>query len=125
MASYFYDSYAIIEFLDKNQKYKKYFTEHKGILTALNLMEVSYSLLKHFGFKSTAKHLEPFLPYVVSFDLSDIDGAMKLRVDLEKKKLNISYVDALGYYLANRHEVKFLTGDMHFKDLDNVEFVVG
>jgi predicted nucleic acid-binding protein len=125
MASYFYDSYAIIEFLDKNQKYKKYFTEHQGILTALNLMEVSYSLLKHFGFKSTAKHLEPFLPSVVTFDLSDIDGAMKLRLDLEKKKLNISYVDALGYYLANRHKVKFLTGDIHFKDLDNVEFVVG
>ncbi|AFU57860.1 putative PIN domain protein [Candidatus Nitrososphaera gargensis Ga9.2] len=124
MASYYYDSYTIIEFLDKNQKYKEYFTEHRGILTALNLMEVSYSLQKHFGFRSTAEHLEPFLPYVVTFDLSDIDAAMKLRLALEKnKKLNISYVDALGYHLAKKHNVLFLTGDRHFKGLDNVEFV--
>lgn len=124
MASYYYDTYAIIEFLDKNQKYREYFTEHQGILTALNLMEVSYSLQKHFGFKSTAGHLEPFLPYVVTFDLADIDAAMKLRLALEKKeKLNISYVDALGYHLAKKHNVLFLTGDRHFKGLDNVEFV--
>lgn len=123
MASYYYDSYAIIEFLDKNQKYKEYFTEHQGILTTLNLMEVSYSLQKHFGFESTATHLEPFLPYVVTFDLADIDAAMKLRLALEKKKLNISYIDALGYHLAKKYNVLFLTGDRHFKDLDNVEFV--
>ena len=129
MATYYYDSYAIIEFLDKNHKYRQFFTEHSGILTMLNLMEVSYSLQKHFGFKSTVEHLEPFLPYVITFDLSDIDAAMKLRLALEKKnsknnkKLNISYVDALGYHLARKHRVVFLTGDMHFKDLDNVAFV--
>jgi predicted nucleic acid-binding protein len=124
MASYYYDSYAIIEFLDKNQNYKEYFTEHKGLLTALNLMEVSYSLQKHLGFRSTEKYLEPFLPYVVTFDLFDVDAAMKLRLALEKeKKLNISYVDAVGYYLAKKHNVLFLTGDEQFKALDNVKFV--
>ncbi|HEX6067527.1 MAG TPA: PIN domain-containing protein [Nitrososphaera sp.] len=122
--AYFYDSYAIIEFLDKNPRFKKYFTEHKGILTALNLMEVSYSLQKHFGMKSTDKYLTPFLSYAVTFDLQDIDAAMKLRLTLERdRKLNVSYVDALGYHLAKKHGVKFLTGDKEFKDLDNVEFV--
>lgn len=122
--TYFYDSYAIIEFLDRNQKFKKYFTEHSGILTLLNLMEVSYSLQKHFDIRSTAKHLEPFLPYVVTFDLADVDAAMGLRLSLEKdRKLNVSYVDALGYYLAKKHEVVFLTGDNQFRNLDNVEFV--
>lgn len=123
LASYFYDSYAIIEYFDKNSKYKKYFTEDSGILTAPNLMEVSYSLQKHFGFKSAVHYLEPFLPHVVGFDLSDIDEAMKLRLALEKKKMDISYVDALGYFLAKKHGVKFLTGDKHFDDLDNVEYV--
>lgn len=124
MVFYYYDSYAIIEFLDKNQRYKTYFTEQKGILTILNLMEVSYSLQKHFGFKSTAKHLERFLPYVVNFDLSDIDAAMKLRLRLKTKKLNVSNVDALGYHLAKKHGALFLTGDRSFENLDNVEFVV-
>lgn len=123
-SSYYYDLYAIIEFLDKNQKYKAYFTEHKGILTILNLMEVSYSLQKHFGFKSTIEHLESFLPFVINFDLADVDAAMKLKLALERnEKLNISYVDALGYHLAKKHRVLFLTGDRHFEDLDNVEFV--
>lgn len=123
MPSFYYDSYAIIEFLDKNPKYKAYFTGDRGILTTLNLMEVSYSLQKHFGFESSAKYLEPFLPYLVTFDLSDIDAAMRLRLELESKKMNISYVDALGYYLAKKHRVLFLTGDKHFEDLDNVRFV--
>lgn len=123
MASYFYDSYAIIEYFDKNPKYKRYFTEHTGILTVPNLMEVSYGLHKHFGFKSTVAALEAFLPRVVSFELPDIDEAMKLRFALEKKKLDISYVDALGYYLAKKHGIKFLTGDRHFEHMDNVEYV--
>jgi predicted nucleic acid-binding protein len=86
-------------------------------------MEVSYSLQKHFGFKSTVEYLEPFLPRLVGFDLSDIDKAMKLRLELERKKMDISYVDALGYYLAKKHKVRFLTGGRHFENLDNVEFV--
>lgn len=123
MISYFYDSYAIIEYFDKNPRYKKYFTEDSGILTVPNLMEVSYSLQKHFGFKSTVKLLEPFLPHVISFDLSDIDEAMKLRLSLAKRKVDVSYVDALGYHLAKKHGVKFLTGDMQFEKMDNVEYV--
>lgn len=123
MASYYYDSYAIIEYLDRNQKYKKYFTEDSGILTSLNLMEVSYSLQKHFGFKSTVEYLDPFLPRLVGFDLSDIDKTMKLRLELARKKKDISYADALGYYLAKKHKVRFLTGDRHFESLDNVEFI--
>lgn len=31
---------------------------------------------------------------------------------------------ALGYYLALKAGVKFLTGDKWFKELDGVEFVV-
>jgi predicted nucleic acid-binding protein len=124
MTTYYYDSYAIIEFLVKNEKYRKYFTEHAGILTMLNLMEVSYALLKHLHAKSTINDLEAFLPYVTGFEVADVDAAMKMRLKLEReKKLNISYVDALGYHLARKHGVKFLTGDEHFKTLDNVEFV--
>ena len=122
--SYYYDSYAILEFLASNEKYKKYFVEHKGILTVLNLMEVSYGLLKHMRAKSTVEDLQAFLPYVIGFDVPDIDVAMKLRLKLEKEeKLNISYVDALGYYLAKKHGVLFLTGDKSFEDLENVEFI--
>jgi predicted nucleic acid-binding protein len=49
---------------------------------------------------------------------------MKLRLRLKKDGHNISYADALGYYLAQKANVKFLTGDKYFKDLQGVEFVV-
>ena len=35
---------------------------------------------------------------------------------------NMSYVDALGYAIAMRRKVKFLTGDMAFERLPNVEY---
>jgi len=34
-----------------------------------------------------------------------------------------SYADALGYQLSMKFKVKFLTGDLVFKDLENVEYV--
>ena len=36
---------------------------------------------------------------------------------------NLSYVDYIGYILAKQRNVKFLTGDKEFENMDNVEFV--
>ncbi len=41
----------------------------------------------------------------------------------ENKKLNLSYVDVVGYILSKRLGVGFLTGDEGFKHLDNVIFI--
>jgi len=38
-------------------------------------------------------------------------------------KLNINYVDAIGYSISFDSGIKFLTGDNEFKNLPNVEFV--
>jgi hypothetical protein len=60
----------------------------------------------------------------MEFDDSDIRRAMKLRLELRRKKrLDLSYADALGYFLSLKHGIKFLTGDPEFKNLENVEFV--
>jgi len=32
-------------------------------------------------------------------------------------------VDCIGYIIAKKSGVQFLTGDEHFKDFENVEFV--
>jgi predicted nucleic acid-binding protein len=55
--------------------------------------------------------------------VADIEGAMKLRLKLKKKGQDISYADAMGYYLAKKSNIKFLTVDKWFKDLEGVEFV--
>ena len=47
-----------------------------------------------------------------------IEGAMKMRRGLKNnKRLDISYANALGYYLARQMGMKFLTGDKAFKTL--------
>jgi hypothetical protein len=65
-----------------------------------------------------------FAKYAVDFGISDIEGSMQLRMELRKDGRDISCADALGYYLALTHDVKFLTGDKWFKGLNGVEFVI-
>ena len=41
----------------------------------------------------------------------------------ELRSLELSYADALGYHIAKKERVKFLTGDRAFRDLPGVEFL--
>ena len=73
--------------------------------------------------EAAAQVIKVFSKYAMDFGIVDIEGAMKLRFKLKKKGFDVSYADALGYYLANTSNVKFLTGDKYFKGLEGVEFV--
>ena len=53
----------------------------------------------------------------------DIKHGMRFRLEMKLKKKNLSYVDALGYIIAKKNKIKFLTGNNEFKNLENVEFV--
>jgi predicted nucleic acid-binding protein len=48
---------------------------------------------------------------------------MRFRLKMKRGKKNLSYVDALGYIIAEKLGVKFLTGDNAFDGMDNVEYV--
>ena len=119
-----YDSYAVMAYLSGNPNYLIYFEENDGFLTKLNLMEICYRTFELHGAEAAAQVLKGFAKYVIDFGLADIEGSMKLRLKLKKKGRDISYADALGYYLALKSKVKFLTGDKWFKELSGVEFVV-
>ena len=121
MTTFFYDSYAIIEFLNNNEKFTPYFVEHTGIITLLNLLEVYYSVLNEEGEEKANVVLQTLFPLIVQPNQNTIKNAMKFR-QLHKKR-NLSYADCLGYQVAKEKEIKFLTGDKEFKNLDNVEFV--
>lgn len=123
-SSFFYDSYAVIEYLNGNQNYRQYFESADGILTKLNLMDVYFRILRVRGHGAAKEVLHSFSKYLADFDLPTIEGAMKLQLRLKNKKhIDISYADALGYYIATKQRIKFLTGDAAFKDLENVQFV--
>lgn len=121
---YFYDSYAVLAYLSDNPKYRAYFEENDGFLTKLNLMEIFYRTLEVHGAQAASHVVKTFAKYVLDFGVDDIQEAMKLRLKLKQQSRDISYADALGYYLAKKYAIKFLTGDKWFKELDNVEFVI-
>ena len=121
MTEYFYDSYAIIEYLRGNKRYQRYFKEPSGVTTRLNLMEVYYSLLDKPDYADEI--YSSFLSVAIYPTDSEIKLAMKKRKELKNKGLNISYADAIGYLISFERNLKFLTGDKEFQKLKNVEFV--
>lgn len=121
---FFYDSYAVLAYISGHPCYPTYFEENDGFLTKLNLLEVYYRTLEVHGEEAASQVLKSFSKYAIEFGSSDVEGSMKLRLKLKKKRRDLSYADALGYYLAIKAGVKFLTGDKEFKDLESVEFVV-
>lgn len=118
--SYFFDTYAIIEIIKENKNYLKFLNE-EIITSILNIGELYYALLKDFD-ESTAEEWKNRLEKsTLLIDLDIVIKAIKFRFKHKAKKL--SFVDCIGYILANENNIKFLTGDKQFEDLPNVEFV--
>ena len=121
MNKYFYDSFAIIELFRANPKYIKYFKEHEGVTAFHNATEVYYIMLREEGEESAKISLD-FLRQITIFPNFDIiEESMKFR--LKNRKLKFSYADCLGYIIAKRNNLIFLTGDKGFENFPNVEFV--
>lgn len=120
--SLFFDTYAFFEIFRDNPTYRRFWGTLSVVTTRLNLMELYYGLLKHYDTKTADFVYNYLLRAVVETDDATIKEAMQFRLQNRKKKL--SYVDCIGYIVALRHSIKFLTGDRQFKGLPNVEFVV-
>lgn len=117
---YFFDSYAIIEIIKGNVNYKKY-REVTVLTTKLNLFEVYYTIFQLFSEKDADDFLENCSSFIVDYDNSIIKEAARMR--LQFKTRNISMNDCIGYCLAQKLGVSFLTGDKEFEHFKNVEFM--
>jgi predicted nucleic acid-binding protein len=119
----FYDSYAVLAYISGEKAFAKYFERQpSGALTKLNLIEIYFRAAKLHGHEAARQVIDRFSKYLIDFDIDDIAGSMKLREELMKSRMDISYVDALGYYLARKMRIPFLTGDRQFADLAGVKF---
>jgi len=121
LKTYFYDTYALHEIISGNPAYKKYTAGVAAITTKLNLMELYYGLLLKYGKKTAEKYYQEFAEYAIEIDDDAIKKAMELKQTLKNK--NLSYVDCIGYTLAQQRNIKFLTGDRQFQNMPNVEHV--
>ena len=117
---YFFDTYALFEIINGNKNYEGY-KELPIILSVLNVAELYWNLLKEKDRKTADEQIEGFNFEIVGIDYNLIVEAVLFR--FENKRYDVSLVDAVGYLLAKKHGLKFLTGDKFFENRDGVEFV--
>lgn len=115
---YFFDTYALFEIIEGNPNYLPY-QNVKAITTIFNLAELNYNLKKSKDKKTADYITQKYWDFLVDISLQDLKEAMNLKI----KYKDLSIPDVIGYTVAKRYGVKFLTGDDGFKDFDNVEFV--
>jgi len=118
--TYFFDTYAIIELIKLNSNYSR-FDGLKIVTSVMNLGELCNLFIKAKG----RKHADEFFE-ACNFEFLEISPKIMVeavRFRYENRKGNVSLTDSVGYVLAMEHKLKFLTGDMQFKNMPNVEFV--
>ena len=116
--SFFFDTYAFFEVIRGNQNYNSYINS-KIITSIFNLAELNYNLKKEMNKKTADEYTDEYSRFIVEVTLEDIKNAM----DFKTANRHLSIPDAVGYAIAKRLGIKFLTGDKDFEDMENVEFV--
>ena len=117
---YFFDTYAIFEIINGNERYAK-FKEYPLRVSVLNIAELYAGLLRDKGIEIAEKWYNKLIFDIIDITPNLIVEAVKFRYYHRKK--DISLIDAVGYVLAKQYNLKFLTGDKEFKNMPNVEFV--
>jgi len=118
VATFFFDTYAFFEIIRGNPKYELY-KNSIAVTTIFNLAELNYGLKKELDVKTADLITEKYSPFLIEVTLDDIKEAMTFRM----KNKELSIPDAVGYIIAKKYKIKFLTGDEDFRNMTNVEFV--
>lgn len=116
---FLYDTYALIEILNKNPKYEEYIKKDV-IINEFIFAEFCYKLFLE-NIRDAKEITEELIPAIIRPDHKIIERAMLFRV--QNKKTEMSMTDCISYIMAKELGIKFLTGDKEFEHLNNVEFV--
>jgi len=123
---YLVDSYAWIEYYNGSKKGIKIkeIIETKNIATpVLVIAELSDKFARE---NSDFNELFQFInsrSTIVPLNVKIAIEAGKLKCEMRKKFKQFGLVDAIIYLTARLNHSKLLTGDEHFKDLSDVEFL--
>lgn len=117
--AYFFDTYALIEMLRGNLNYSEFINQSRIVISKLNYFELHYYAIRTDSYDLIKPFLDQLKNAIIEFDLNDIEKASILK----KTDKKLSLVDCIGYVLAKKHSLPFLTGDEQFKNKDNVLFI--
>lgn len=104
-----------------NPNYLPFTKDVKIITTKLNLMELYYQLLAIYDKSDAINFFKRYEEFIVPISNEIIIEAMDFRK--QHYKQNLSYVDCIGYVIARKMKIPFLTGDSQFENMPNVKFV--
>jgi predicted nucleic acid-binding protein len=123
MASFFADSYAIIEILKGNENYRNYQTGHL-VTTEFNICEVAFAVCRDYPDRArqVMARVRKMVTLVSTTDEDYCLGSTMRRETTGAGK-KLSTIDCVGYAVSRRQKIPFLTGDREFKDIKYVEFV--
>ena len=118
---YFYDTYALMAIARGEEDYLPYSDQQFILTSIMNVYELYYSMIKDGMIDQAELFVRDLAGCCLEITPRTIMMASHLRKEHSKKK--ISYIDSLGYVLALREGIPFLTGDKEFKNLPNVKFI--
>ncbi len=121
MLSYFFDTYAFYEIIVGNPNYLPFTKNVKIVTTQLNLMELYYHLLSLYSKEDAVNLFRRYEEFVVPTSNSMVIEAMDFRK--QNYKRDLSYIDCIGYVIAKRMNIPFLTGDRQFESMPDVKFI--
>ena len=102
MTKYFLDTYALIEIIIGNRKYKKYLSS--DLFTSIfNLYELYYNILRDFNEETAKKYFLQFKKILIHFTDAEVFQASQFK--LKHKKQKLSYADCLGYAIAVKEKM--------------------
>src|ERR1051325_1488322 len=100
---FFFDTYALIERKNGSPAYKPY-SEAPVFTHQYNLYEFVSSIMRVADESRATKELALLHPNPLEAETDALFGASRFRV--ERARQRISYVDALGYTLARKHDMR-------------------
>ncbi len=118
--AFVFDTYAIIELIRGNKNYEPYL-DSAILINEFILTELCYNLIKEHNVDKAYEYTDKYSQYVIRVSPDVIKEAMLFRFN--NRKQNISMTDCIGHILAKKLNIKFLTGDKEFENMENVEFV--
>ncbi|MBI2498687.1 PIN domain-containing protein [Candidatus Woesearchaeota archaeon] len=116
--TFLYDTYALIEILNKNINYEK-FTETGLVINDFIFAELCFKLFREGV--NVNEYIAEVSPAIIHATPKIIIRAMLFIIDNKDK--NLSMTDCISYIQSKELGIKFLTGDKQFENLENVEFV--
>jgi len=124
MERYYADTYALVAII-KGDKNCSAYTDKILVTTEFNLLELAYALTRDFGAEKARRVLKIIREDLEIIQPTDEDyiNAALLRQKVKREGKNLSLIDCLGYVIAERLNIPFLTGDREFRDLENVKYV--